>query len=60
MKTGDIVRFMDKHYRVGTCMTRTSIELIELECPSIGLWVSRDEVFAVSPKGQGLQQATWA
>ncbi len=47
MKTGDIVRFMDKRYRVGTCMTHTSIELIELSHPLIGLWVSRDEVHEV-------------
>lgn len=56
MKTGDIVRFMDRCYRVGACMTNTSIELIELKHPLRGLWVSRDEVHAVSPNDQQIQQ----
>ncbi|NQV31724.1 MAG: hypothetical protein HQ515_03475 [Phycisphaeraceae bacterium] len=56
LKTGDMVRFMDRRYRVGTCMTSTSIELNELEYPLRGLWVSRDEVHAVSPDDQKIQQ----
>ena len=55
-KTGDIVRFMDRHYRVGKSMTHASIELNELEYPLRGLWVSRDEVHAVSPDDQQNQQ----
>lgn len=44
MKTGDIVHFMDKRYSVGTRMTDISVELVELEHPSRGLWVSREAV----------------
>jgi hypothetical protein len=60
MKTGDIVRFMDKRYRVGTCMTHTSIEHIELEHPLIGLWVSCDEVHEALATDQQIQQKTLA
>lgn len=45
MKAGDVVCYRDQTYRVGTCMTRTSIELVELNTPSQGLWVGRDEVY---------------
>lgn len=58
MKTGDLVRFMGRCYRVGACMTNTSIELIELEYPLRGLWVSRDEVCAVLATDQKNQQRT--
>ena len=44
LKTGDIVRCMGKHYRVGTSMTHASIELVDLKRPLQGLWVSRDKV----------------
>ncbi len=56
MKTGDTVRFMDRRYRIGTCMTSTSIELLEMRNPLRGLWVSRDEVHAVSQSDQGDEQ----
>ncbi len=52
MKMGDVVRFMDRCYRVGSNMTEASIELVELKRPLIGLWVSRDEVREVAPKDQ--------
>ena len=51
-KTGDIVRFMDRHYRVGKSMTHASIELIDLKQPLQGLWVSRDMIQAMSPGDQ--------
>ena len=44
MKTGDIVPFMGKLYRVGRNMTDVSVELVELKHPLRGLWVSRDAV----------------
>ncbi len=44
MKVGDVVCFRGQDYRVGICRTETSIELVELEHASRGLWVSRDEV----------------
>ncbi len=52
MKVGDVVRFKDQGYRVGLCRTDTSIELVELENGSRGLWVSRTEVHAL-PLGLG-------
>ena len=48
MKKGDIVDFRSKRYSVGACMTKTSIELIELKDASKGLWVSRDEVHDIT------------
>jgi hypothetical protein len=45
MKIGDLVCYQDQSYQVGISMTNTSIELIELNAPSQGLWVGRDEVF---------------
>ena len=50
MKVGEIVRFRGQDYRVGVCRTSTSIELVELENQSRGLWVSRDEVHEI-PQG---------
>jgi hypothetical protein len=44
MKVGDLVCYEDHAYHVGACMTSTSIELVELNAPSQGLWVGRDEV----------------
>jgi len=45
MKVGDVVCYRDQAYQVGVCMTSTSIELVELNAPSQGLWVGRDEVY---------------
>ncbi len=45
MKVGDVVCYRDQAYQVGVCMTNTSIELLELNAPSQGLWVGRDEVY---------------
>ena len=50
MKVGQIVRYRGRDYRVGVNRTDTSIELVELKRKSVGLWVSRDEVFKV-PQG---------
>ena len=58
MKMGDVVRFKDKYYCVGLCKTRTSIELLELKNPLIGLWVSRNEVCEIDPEDQCHQQNT--
>ena len=44
MKVGDVVCYGDQAYHVGVCMTNTSIELVELNAPSQGLWVGQDEV----------------
>jgi len=44
MKNGDVVCYRDRNYRVGMSMTSTSIELIELNAPTQGVWVSRNEV----------------
>ncbi len=52
MKAGDVVRFKDQGYRVGPCRTDTSIELVEQENGSRGLWVSRNEVHEL-PQGLG-------
>jgi hypothetical protein len=54
MKVGEVVRFRDQDYRVGECRTDTSIELVDLENRSRGLWVSRDEVLEAS---QGSEQS---
>ena len=40
MKFGEIVRFRDQDYLVGEYRTDTSIELVDLENRSRGLWVS--------------------
>ena len=45
MKMGDVVCYQDQAYRVGTCMTSTSIELVELNAPTRGHWVGRDQVY---------------
>jgi hypothetical protein len=44
MKIGDVVCYQDQAYHVGISMTNTSIELVELNAPSQGLWVGRNEV----------------
>ena len=44
MQVGDLVCYQDQSYHVGISMTNTSIELVELNAPSQGLWVGRDEV----------------
>ena len=44
MKVGELVHFRGKDYRVGPSKTKASIELVELENESRGLWVSRDQV----------------
>ena len=49
MKIGDMVCYREQAYRVGICMTNTSIELVELNAPSRGLWVGRNEVSPVQP-----------
>ncbi len=56
MKMGDVVSFEDRCYRVGSCMTHTSIELVELRNPLIGLWVSRNEVYKIPAKSRHDQQ----
>ena len=48
MKYGDVVCFRNRCYRVGQCMTNTSIELVELKDRFKGLWVSRDEINMVA------------
>lgn len=48
MKNGDVVSYRDRNYRVGVSMTNTSIELVELNAPTRGVWVCRDEVRLVS------------
>ena len=50
MKVGKVVRYRGRNYRVGVNRTDTSIELVELKQESLGLWVSRDEVYEV-PQG---------
>ncbi|MCF7976036.1 MAG: hypothetical protein K9N55_19620 [Phycisphaerae bacterium] len=50
MKIGKVVRYRGRNYRVGAHRTDTSIELVELKQQSVGLWVSRDEVYEV-PQG---------
>ena len=50
MNVGKVVRYRGRDYRVGVNMTDTSIELVELKRQSVGLWVSRDEVYEV-PQG---------
>ena len=45
MKVGDVVCYRDQAYEVGVCRTNTSIELLELNAPSQGLWVGRNEVY---------------
>jgi hypothetical protein len=53
MKVGDVVGFRGRNYRVGLNGTDISIELVELKRESVGLWVSRDEVYDVpQPQGQ--------
>ena len=54
MKVGKLVRYRGRDYRVGVNRTDTSIELVELQQKSLGLWVSRDEVYEVP---QGLEQS---
>jgi hypothetical protein len=49
MKLGDVVRYRGRDYRVGPCRTDTSIELVEMERESVGLWVSRAEVLEIPP-----------
>lgn len=49
IKSGDVVCYRDQAYRVGICMTNTSIELVELNAPSRGHWVGRNEVSPVHP-----------
>ena len=48
MKVGDVVHFRGRNYHVGVNRTDISIELVELKQQSVGLWVSRDEVYEVS------------
>ncbi len=50
MKVGKVVRYRGRDYHVGANRTDTSIELVELNRKSVGLWVSRDEVYEV-PQG---------
>jgi hypothetical protein len=50
MKIGDVVGFKGRNYRVGLNGTDISIELVELKRESVGLWVSRDEVYEL-PQG---------
>ncbi len=57
MKVGDVVCYQDHAYQVGVCMTNTSIELLELNAPSQGLWVGRDEVHQASQEIQPLHGA---
>jgi hypothetical protein len=52
MKVGNVVGFRGRNYRVGLNGTDISIELVELKRESVGLWVSRDEVYEV-PQPQG-------
>ena len=56
MKVGDVVGFRGRNYRVGLNGTDISIELVELKQESVGLWVSRDEVYEV-PQPQGPAQS---
>ena len=49
MKVGDVVHFRGRNYHVGVNRTDISIELVELKRKSVGLWVSRDEVYEVPP-----------
>jgi hypothetical protein len=53
MKVGDVVGFRGRNYRVGLNGTDISIELVELKRESVGLWVSRDEVYEVPHQPQG-------
>lgn len=52
MRVGDVVCYRDHAYRVGISRTDTSIELIELNAPTRGLWVCRDEVSPASHQMQ--------
>jgi len=52
MKNGDVVLYRDRTFHVGTNMTNTSIELLELNEPAKGWWVCRDEVYPASPQTQ--------
>ena len=52
MRVGEVVCYRNHAYRVGTSRSNTSIELIELNAPTRGLWVSRDEVLPASHQNQ--------
>jgi len=60
MKVGDVVHFRGRNYRVGVNRTDISIELVELKQRSVGLWVSRDEVYELPQRSkQSITQDSW-
>ena len=49
MNVGDVVRFRGRDYHVGPSRTDTSIELLELQQETVGLWVDRAEIDELPP-----------
>jgi hypothetical protein len=50
MNVGEVVTYQNQRYRVGECITKTSVELVELKDKSKGLWVCRSKVRKIPRK----------